>query len=55
VQIWPLVAVRGHRTFGPPLIPLKLPALKMMDEIGMTPAQRAKVMGGNAARLLKLN
>jgi len=35
--------------------PAKLPALKMMDEIGMTPAQRAKVMGGNAARLLKLN
>jgi predicted TIM-barrel fold metal-dependent hydrolase len=27
----------------------------MMDQIGMTPAQRAKVMGGNAARLLKLN
>jgi aminocarboxymuconate-semialdehyde decarboxylase len=42
-------------TDSPPLIPLKLPALKMMDQIGMTPAQRAKVMGGNAARLLKLN
>jgi hypothetical protein len=27
----------------------------MMDQIGMTPAQRGKVMGGNAARLLKLN
>jgi predicted TIM-barrel fold metal-dependent hydrolase len=27
----------------------------MMDEIGMTPAQYEKVMGGNAARLLKLN
>jgi predicted TIM-barrel fold metal-dependent hydrolase len=26
-----------------------------MDQIGMTPAQRNKVMGGNAARLLKLN
>jgi predicted TIM-barrel fold metal-dependent hydrolase len=26
-----------------------------MDQIGMTPVQRAKVMGGNAARLLKLN
>jgi predicted TIM-barrel fold metal-dependent hydrolase len=38
-------------TDSPPLIPLKLPALKMMDQIGMTPAQRAKVMGGNAARL----
>jgi aminocarboxymuconate-semialdehyde decarboxylase len=42
-------------TDSPPLIPLKLPALKMMDQIGMTPAQREKVMGGNAARLLKLN
>jgi predicted TIM-barrel fold metal-dependent hydrolase len=42
-------------TDSPPLIPLKLPALKMMDQIGMTPAQRDKVMGGNAARLLKLN
>jgi len=40
---------------SPPLIPLKLPSLKMMDQIGMTPAQREKVMGGNAARLLKLN
>ena len=42
-------------TDSPPLIPLKLPALKMMDQIGMTPVQRGKVMGGNAARLLKLN
>jgi aminocarboxymuconate-semialdehyde decarboxylase len=41
-------------TDSPPLIPLKMPALKMMDQIGMTPTQRAKVMGGNAARLLKL-
>jgi aminocarboxymuconate-semialdehyde decarboxylase len=47
-----------HFLFGtdsPPMIPLKLEGLKMMDQIGMTPAQRAKVMGGNAARLLKLN
>ena len=29
--------------------------LKLMDQIGMTPTQRDKVMGGNAARLLKLN
>jgi hypothetical protein len=36
-------------------VPLKMKELKMMDQIGMTPAQRAKVMGGNAARLLKLN
>jgi len=27
----------------------------MMSEIGMTPSQYEKVMGGNAARLLKLN
>ena len=42
-------------TDSPPMIPLKLQGLKMMDQIGMTPGQRAKVMGGNAARLLKLN
>jgi hypothetical protein len=29
------------------MVPLKLKGLKLMDEIGMT--------GGNAARLLKLN
>ncbi len=46
-----------HFLFGtdsPPLIPLKLSGLEMMDRIGMTGAQREKVMGGNAARLLKL-
>lgn len=42
-------------TDSPPLIPLKMQGLKMMDQIGMTPAQRDKVMGRNAARLLKLN
>jgi predicted TIM-barrel fold metal-dependent hydrolase len=42
-------------TDSPPMIPLKMEGLKMMDQIGMTPAQRAKVMGENAARLLKLN
>jgi len=36
-------------------VPLKMKGLKMMDQIGMTAAQHAKVMGGNAARLLKLN
>jgi predicted TIM-barrel fold metal-dependent hydrolase len=41
-------------TDSPPMVPLKLKGLKLMDEIGMTPAQYAKVMGGNAARLLKL-
>src|SRR5580698_222025 len=47
-----------HFLFGtdsPPMVPLKMKGLKMMDHIGMTPAQREKVMGGNAARLLKLN
>jgi len=42
-------------TDSPPLIPLKLEGLAMMDKIGMTAQQRDKVMGGNAARLLKLN
>jgi len=47
-----------HFMFGtdsPPMIPLKMKGLRLMDEIGMTPQQRDKVMGGNAARLLKLN
>jgi predicted TIM-barrel fold metal-dependent hydrolase len=47
-----------HFIFGtdsPPLIPLKREGLEMMDKIGMTPLERAKVMGGNAARLLKLS
>lgn len=47
-----------HFIFGtdsPPLIPLKMQGLQMMDQIGMTASQRDKVMGGNAARLLKLN
>jgi aminocarboxymuconate-semialdehyde decarboxylase len=47
-----------HFIFGtdsPPLIPLKMRGVQMMDQIGMTSAQRDKVMGGNAARLLKLN
>jgi aminocarboxymuconate-semialdehyde decarboxylase len=42
-------------TDSPPMIPLKLEGLAMMDKIGMTAPQRDKVMGGNAARLLKLN
>ena len=47
-----------HFIFGtdsPPMIPLKMEGLAMMDKIGMTPQQRDKVMGGNAARLLKLS
>jgi aminocarboxymuconate-semialdehyde decarboxylase len=46
-----------HFVFGtdsPPMIPLKREGLQMMDQIGMTPPEREKVMGGNAARLLKL-
>jgi aminocarboxymuconate-semialdehyde decarboxylase len=46
-----------HFLFGtdaPPLIPLKREGLEMMDRIGMPPHEREKVMGGNAARLLKL-
>ncbi len=42
-------------TDSPPLIPLKRAGLEMMDQIGMTPPERDKVMGGNAARLLKLS
>ena len=42
-------------TDSPPMIPLKREGLEMMDKIGMTPPGREKVMGGNAARLLKLN
>jgi predicted TIM-barrel fold metal-dependent hydrolase len=47
-----------HFLFGtdsPPMVPLKKQGFEMMNQIGMTPAQYAKVMGGNAARLLKLN
>ena len=46
-----------HFLFGtdsPPMVPLKKKGFDMMSQIGMTPAQYAKVMGGNAARLLKL-
>jgi aminocarboxymuconate-semialdehyde decarboxylase len=41
-------------TDSPPLVPLKREGLAMMDKIGMTTLERDKVMGGNAARLLKL-
>jgi aminocarboxymuconate-semialdehyde decarboxylase len=47
-----------HFLFGtdsPPMIPLKMEGLEMMDQIGMTADQRAQVMGGNAVRLLKLS
>src|SRR5215470_17136036 len=47
-----------HFLFGtdsPPMVPLKKKGFDMMNKIGMTPTQYNKVMGGNAARLLKLN
>ena len=46
-----------HFLFGtdsPPMVPLKKKGFDMMSQIGMTPAQYAKVMGANAAKLLKL-
>jgi aminocarboxymuconate-semialdehyde decarboxylase len=42
-------------TDSPPMIPLKMQGIQLIDQIGLTPAQRGKVGGGNAARLLKLN
>jgi aminocarboxymuconate-semialdehyde decarboxylase len=41
-------------TDSPPMIPLKIQGLEMMGQLGMTSQQYEKVMGGNAARLLKL-
>jgi len=37
------------------MVPLKKKGFDMMSKIGMTPKQYDKVMGGNAARLLKIN
>jgi predicted TIM-barrel fold metal-dependent hydrolase len=47
-----------HFMFGtdsPPMVPLKQKGFDMMSQIGMSEKQYAKVMGGNAARLLKLS
>jgi predicted TIM-barrel fold metal-dependent hydrolase len=47
-----------HFLFGtdsPPMVPLKKKGFDMMSQIGMTKSQYDKVMGGNVARLLKLN
>jgi aminocarboxymuconate-semialdehyde decarboxylase len=40
---------------SPPMIPLKDKAMQMMKDMNMPPDVYAKVMGGNAARLLKLH
>ena len=48
----------GQILFGtdsPPMVPLKQKGFNLMNDIGMTTTQYGKVMGGNAARLLKLN
>ncbi len=42
-------------TDSPPMVPLKKKGFDMMKQIGMNPRQYDKVMGGNAARLLKIN
>ena len=42
-------------TDSPPMVPLKKKGFDLMSHIGMTQAQYNKVMGANAARLLKLN
>ena len=42
-------------TDSPPMVPLKKKGFDLMSNIGMTSTQYDKVMGGNAARLLKLN
>jgi predicted TIM-barrel fold metal-dependent hydrolase len=47
-----------HFLFGtdsPPMVPLKMQGFNMMSQSGMTSQQYDKEMGGNAARLLKLN
>jgi predicted TIM-barrel fold metal-dependent hydrolase len=41
-------------TDSPPMVPLKKKGFDMMSQSGMTSAQYKKVMGDNAARLLKL-
>jgi len=42
-------------TDSPPMVPLKQKGFDLMSNIGMSKTQYDKVMGGNAARLLKLN
>ena len=42
-------------TDAPPLYPLKERGLALVDELGLDPADREKVLAGNAKRLLKLD
>jgi aminocarboxymuconate-semialdehyde decarboxylase len=42
-------------TDSPPMVPLKQKGFDMMKRIGLSTGQYDKVMGGNAARLLKIN
>ncbi len=42
-------------TDAPPLYPLKERGLAMVDELGLEPDEREKVLAGNAKRLLKLD
>lgn len=47
-----------HILFGtdaPPLTVLKPRGLRMVDELGLAPADKEKVLSGNAKKLLKLN
>jgi aminocarboxymuconate-semialdehyde decarboxylase len=47
-----------HFLFGtdaPPLTPLKRQGLALVDELPLTAAERERVLGGNAKRLLKLD
>jgi predicted TIM-barrel fold metal-dependent hydrolase len=39
---------------APPLTSLKPRAIKLIEELGLPPRERAAVFAGNAARLLKL-
>jgi len=42
-------------TDAPPLTVLKLRGLKMVDELGLNPANKEMVLSGNARKLLKLD
>jgi aminocarboxymuconate-semialdehyde decarboxylase len=47
-----------HFLFGtdaPPLWPLKQRGIDLIDELGLSAADKEKVLSGNAKKLLKLN